>query len=291
MQVIFHTGAHYTDEDRLMKCLLRNKGDFARRGVAVPGPGKYRKLLKGTFDALKDAPASPDARDILIDAMLDDEQADRLILSNTQFFGAPRAAVHQGELYPMAAERVVNMCQLFPDDQVEIFMAIRNPASFLPAVFEDSPHEQIADFLGGVDPREVRWSETLTRIHEAAPNVPITVWCNEDTPLIWAQIIRELAGLEQGEKIIGGFDLLGDIMTREGMKRFRAYLKNHPTMSEMQKRRVISAFLDKFAIEEELEEELDLPGWTEQMVDEMTDIYDEDVLEIQRLPGVQMISP
>ena len=40
MQVILHTGAHYTDEDRLMKCLLRNKGDFAKRGIAVPGPGK-----------------------------------------------------------------------------------------------------------------------------------------------------------------------------------------------------------------------------------------------------------
>jgi hypothetical protein len=291
MQVILHTGAHHTDEDRLMKCLLRNKGDFAKRGIAVPGPGKYRKLLKDTFNALKEAPASPDARDILIDAMLDDEKADRLILSNTHFFGAPRASVHAGVLYPMGPERIVNMCQLFPTDQIEMFMAIRNPATFLPAVFDHSPQEQIADFLGGVDPRDIRWSETLGQIREAAPNVPITVWCNEDTPLIWAQIIRDMAGLAQGEKITGGFDLLGDIMAREGMKRFRAYLKSHPSMTEMQKRRVISAFLDKFAIEEELEEELDLPGWTEEMVDEMTDIYDEDVYHIQRLPGVTMITP
>jgi hypothetical protein len=291
MQVILHTGAHYTDDDRLMKCLLRNKGDFAKRGISVPGPGKYRKLLKDTFNALKEAPASPDARDILVDAMLDDEKADRLILSNTHFFGAPRSAVRQGVIYPMAPERIANMSQLFPFDQVEMFMAIRNPASFLPSVFDNSPQDQFADFLGGVDPREIRWSETLARIREAAPDVPITVWCNEDTPLIWAQIIRDLAGLEHGEKIVGGFDLLADIMTREGMKRFRAYLKTHAVMTEMQKRRVISAFLDKFAIEEEIEEELDLPGWTEQMVDEMTDIYDEDLIQIQRLPGVQVISP
>lgn len=291
MHVILHTGAHYTDEDRLMKCLLRNKGDFAKRGIAVPGPGKYRKLLKDTFNALKNAPASPDARDVLIDAMLDEESADRLILSNTHFFGAPRTALRRGMLYPLAPDRIANMRQLFPYDEVEMFMAIRNPASFLPAVFDHSPHDQFANFLGGIDPREIRWSETLMRIREAAPDVPITVWCNEDTPLLWGQIIRDLAGLEHGDNIIGGYDLLSDIMTTEGMKRFNAYLKSHAVMTEMQKRRVISAFLDKFAIEEKLEEELDLPGWTEKLVDEMTDIYDEDVFQIQRLPGVQMITP
>ena len=291
MQVILHTGAHYTDEDRLMKCLLRNKGDFADRGIAVPGPGKFRKLLKDTFNALKHAPASPEARDILLDTILDEEKADRLILSNTHFFGAPRTAVRNGVIYPLAPERIANMCDLFPNDQVEMFMAIRNPASFLPAVFEHSPQDQFADFLGGVDPREMRWSDTLMRIHEAAPNVPITVWCNEDTPLIWAQIIRDLAGLQSDEKIIGGFDLLGEIMTSEGMKRFRAYLKSHDVMTETQKRRVISAFLDKFAIEEKLEEELDLPGWTDELVEEMTEIYDRDVDHIQHMPGVKMISP
>ena len=44
-------------------------------------------------------------------------------------------------------------------------------------------------------------------------------------------------------------------MSKEGMQRFAAYLKSHPDMTEIQKRRVISAFLDKFALEEEIEEE------------------------------------
>ena len=291
MQVILHTGAHYTDEDRIMKCLLRNKSDFATRGIAVPGPGKYRKLLKDTFDALKDASPSPEAREVLLDAMLDDEKADRLILSNTHFFGAPRAAVRRGILYPMAPTRIANMRQLFPNDPLEMFLAIRNPASFLPAVFSQSPKEEFEEFLGGVDPHDIRWSDTLTLIREAAPDVQITVWCNEDTPLIWAQIIRDLAGLEPGEKIIGGFSLLSEIMSHEGMKRFRAYLKEHPDMNETQKRQIISAFLDKFALEDELEEELDLPGWTDQLVEEMTEIYDDDVIRIQDIPGVKMIMP
>ena len=40
-----------------------------------------------------------------------------------------------------------------------------------------------------------------------------------------------------------------------------------------------------------IEEELDLPGWTEALVDELSEIYDEDVFEISRIPGVNFIAP
>ena len=64
-----------------------------------------------------------------------------------------------------------------------------------------------------------------------------------------------MAGLNPGTKIKGSFDLLSEIMTREGMTRFRAYLAKHPVMTEIQKRRVMVAFLDKFARPEAIEEE------------------------------------
>lgn len=291
MQIIVHTGAHFTDEDRLIKCLMRNQDDFAKKGIAVPGPSRYRSLLKTTLNAMRETAPAPDARAVLLDAILDDAQADRMILSNSHFFGAPRASMRHGMIYPMAPERMAYMVRLFPHDQVEMFMALRNPASFLPALFKRSPKQEFERFTGGVDPRHVRWSQTLEQIREAAPEVDITVWCNEDTPLIWAHIIRELAGLEAGTRITGGFDLLSEIMTDEGMRRFRAYLSDHAGMTEVQKRRVISAFLDRFAIEDELEEELDLPGWDEPLVEEMTEIYDDDVYRIQHIPGVTFIEP
>ena len=291
MHIVFHTGAHFTDDDRLMKCLLRNKDDFSKRGVAVPGPGKYRQLLRSTLTAMQSAAPDPDARDVLIDAILDDEMADRMILSNAHFFGVAVAAVRNGMFYPAAAERMANLEKLFAGDTLELFIAIRNPATFLPLVQEKSPDRAMTDILGGQDPRDLRWSDMIQSVREAAPNVPITVWCNEDSPLVWAQIIREMAGLEHGQKIIGGFDLLKTIMSAEGMQRFRGYLKENPDMSEMHKRRVIAAFLDKFVLEDVLEEELDIPGWTEDLIDEMTEIYDEDVFAIERIPGVQLLAP
>ncbi|MEL7097489.1 MAG: hypothetical protein AAGM84_01545 [Pseudomonadota bacterium] len=291
MQIILHTGSHFTEEERLAKCLLRNKEDLSARGVAVPGPSRYRKLLRDTFSAMETAPPSPDARDVLLDAILDEEVADRVILSHPHIFGAPRSCLRDGMIYHSAPERLAQTAALFPHDDIEMFMAIRNPATFLPEVFSQSPQEDFESFFRAAHPLELRWSRTFRAIREAAPNIAITVWCNEDAPLIWAQIIREMAGLEHQQKIIGGFDLLSDIMSKEGMQRFRAYLKTHPVMTEMQKRRVIAAFLDKFAIEDAIEEEIDMPGWTEALVEALTDAYDEDILEIARIPGVTLIAP
>ena len=93
MQIIVHTGAHFTDDDRLIKCLLRNKDDFSKHGVAVPGPGRYRTLLRQTLSSLRNAPPQNNAREVLLDAILDHEVADRVLLSNPQFFGMAKAAV------------------------------------------------------------------------------------------------------------------------------------------------------------------------------------------------------
>ena len=291
MQLVLHAGAHFTEEDRLLRCLLKNKQAFSDKGVAVPGPGKYRALLRDTLVAMIDAPPAPDARDVLLDVILDDEVADRVILHHVFLFGAPRASVRDGMMYCLAPERMAQFAALFPNDEVELFLAMRNPATFLPALFRQAPQDDMNTFLRGHDPLAVKWSDTMAAIRSAAPQVPITTWCFEDMPMIWAQIIRDMAGLEHGEKIIGGFDLLGDIMTDEGMKRFRTYLQSHPTMSEVQKRRVIAAFLDKFAIEDEIEEELAAPGWSEETIDRMTEIYEEAVLAVGRIPGVTLIAP
>ena len=291
MQIVFHAGVHNTDEDRIIKCLLKNRPDFAALGVNVPPPGRYRKLIHQTLLAMSDNAPSPDARDILIETILEEETCERVLLSNENFFCVPNMALRDGQFYDKGHERIALLSQLFPDDSIEIFLGICNPATYLPAQFRRTKYDDFADMTFGADPRDLRWSDLVYRIRENTPNVALTVWCNEDTPLIWAQIIRELAGIDPNEKIKGGFDLISEIMTPEGMKRFRAYLADHVDMSEMQKRRVISAFLDKFAREDMIEEELDLPGWTEKMVEDLSEIYDEDVFEISRIPGVNFIAP
>ena len=75
------------------------------------------------------------------------------------------------------------------------------------------------------------------------------------------------------------------------MQGFAAYLKSHPEMTEIQKRRVMFALLNKFAFEKKIEEELTLAGWTKDLIDDVTDVYQEDMLDVQRITGGTLIAP
>jgi hypothetical protein len=291
MKIILHAGVHATDEDRLMKCLLKNAGDLAGSNVAVPGPSRYRALLRDTLNAMVQGNLAPDAREVLLEAILDGDHPERLIFSNENFFSVPKSAVGDGLFYPGAEEKLARMCHLFAPDEIELFIGLRNPAGFLCGVHALSPDMPFDAFMNGSNPATMRWSELVLRIRDALPDLPITLWANEDTPLIWAELLREMLGLAPGEKIQGGFDLITELMSADGMRRFRAYLKAHPVMTEDQKRRVISAFLAKFALPEMLEEELDIPGWTADDVDRMVLQYERDIAQLADVPGVRMIMP
>ncbi|MBP0484637.1 hypothetical protein [Sagittula salina] len=293
MQVILHVGVHCTDEDRILKCLLRNADTWRHEGVAIPGPSKYRRLLGDAITKLKGTTPGEDVREVLLDAILteDPHQIDRLVLSNDNFFSVPKLALDERRLYLKAESRLQTFADIFAGDDVEIFMGLRNPATFLPATFGATPHEEFGSFLNGMDPMHLRWSDLIRRIREAVPQVPVTVWCNEDTPIIWGEVIRGMAGIEMTRKITGAFDLFSRIIDREGMKRFRAFLAENPHINEMQKRRVMAAFLDKYAMDEEIEEDVDLPGWDAAYIDRLTERYEADLGTIAEMHGVSLITP
>lgn len=290
MQIVLHAGAHVTDEDRLIACLARDTDMLARIGTVVPPPEDYRIPLRDVINAATKGNAPPDARETILKAACPSGDADRLVLSNDSFFGTHKMAVKR-MFYPAACARLDAFRKIFAADQVELFFAIRNPATFMPALLDKTNFNSIEDLFRGYDPLTFRWSELFERIRAQLPDIPITVWCNEDTPLIWAEVLREMAGLDPTAALKGEFALLEEIMTEAGMKRFRAYIEGHPGMTEIQKRRVISAFLDKFADPDAVEEEYELEGWTEDMMNQLTDLYEEDIFAIPRVPGVTLITP
>jgi len=291
MKVIYHVGAHATDEDRLVKTLLRNRAAFAKEGIVVPGPSRYRRLIRDSLVALKGRTPDADTQEFLLDAVADEDVISRLLLSFESFFCAHPMVMRGGVFYGDAEHRVAEYRTLFPSESIEIAMGLCNPATFLPAVFNQQDRFSYEEFMQGANPANLRWSELIKRIRHHNPDVSMTVWANEDTPFIWAEIVRELAGLMPMAKITGGFSMLAEIMSPEGMKRFRSYLHQHPPVNEVQKRHIMSAFLGKYAIMDAVEEELDLPGWSDEFVDFLTHQYEEDLLEIERIPGVHMITP
>ena len=291
MQIVLHIGANCTDGDMLVRSLTKNAASLAPKGVAIPGLAKYRRLLRETIQNLNGAAPDPGTRDILVNSILDEPGANRMVMSNSAFICLPIRVFEGGEFYGLATMKMRALTQLFPEDELEICLALRNPATFIPAAFETVKNRSFAGFLNGVEPRQVRWSELIGRIRAAAPKAKLTVWSNEDTPLIWGEILRRMMGLAEGTKITGEFDVLSTIMSTEGMARFASYLNSHPPQNDMQLRRIISAFLDKYAIESEIEEEIDVPDWSARLVEELTVLYEADLDHIAQMDGVEFISP
>ena len=58
MRIVYHLGAHFTDEERLLKCLGRNRDLLARQSIIVANPKRYRSLLRETAIRLKGAAAT-----------------------------------------------------------------------------------------------------------------------------------------------------------------------------------------------------------------------------------------
>ena len=290
MRIAYHLGALFTDDDRLLRCLLKNRDLLAQHEIVVPGPNRYRRLLRETANKLKGQAATIDEQALILDQIMEEDRASRMILSWESFLSLPNYVLSE-RLYPAAGERVRAFCQIFPQIEAEFFLAIRNPASFLPLLYDRIKPESYRDFLNGCDPFDIYWSEVIERIVESNPGVPLTVWCDEDTPLIWPEVLRAVTGLTDAPALDGEDDMLATLMSGEGYARMQAYIASHPPQSVTQRRKITSAFLDKFALPERVDQEVEMPGWTADMVQEMTALYDEDVARIAQMPEITFLAP
>ncbi len=288
MRIVYHLGAHCTDEERLLRCLLKNRQTLGDQGILVPGPARYRALLRDTAISLKGQPASPDTQALVLEQIMEGATADRLILSWENFLSFPQWVLTD-HLYPAGAQRIHAFTRIFPQIESEFFMAIRNPATFLPDLFAKQRDKTYEAFMGGTDPADHHWSDVIADIMGENPGVPLTIWCDEDTPLIWPEVLAAVSGHADGTVLEDADELLSSIMSPEGMTRMTTYLDSHAPQTVVQRRRVVAAFLDKFAMPEKIEMELDLPGWTDDLVAELTALYTEDIARIRAMPGVTLL--
>jgi hypothetical protein len=288
MRIVYHLGAHCTDEDRLIRCLLKNRAVLADQGIMVPSPTRYRKLLRDTATQLRGRPASPETQAMVLEQIMEEPAVDRLVLSWPSFLGFPAYALIDG-LYAAAGERVRAFTQIFPETEVELHLAVRNPATFLPSLQDAVNAKGHQDILTGVDPRSLRWSDAVRQILAHNPDAPLTVWCDEETPLIWPEVLQAVSGHGPDTPLVDTDEVLSLIMSEIGMGRLKSYCAEHPPQSVAQRRRIITAFLEKFARPDQVDQEIEQPGWSDDLIADVTQLYLEDVERIRRIPGVTVI--
>ncbi len=291
INIVYHLGAPQTDNDQITWSLRKDAELLAEKGVMMRRPKEYRQVLKDMILELKGEEPSIVDQENLLSAIVKNQQVDRLIMSDPRFLGVPSWMLYDGAFYQNAAKNTARIRDLFPDNPCEFYLGISNPATFIPAVFNVQTDKNYEQFVGNCDLASLRWSTIIGQIQEENPDCPLTVWCNEDTPIIWPTVLREIAGLDPQTRLAGELDVIQEIMSEDGVALLIKYLDERPNLTEIQRRRVRGIFLEKFFLDEAVEEEIDLPGWTDATVDALTQIYDDDVERIESLSGVNFITP
>ena len=291
MQVIFHMGAHATDDDQIVRTLSKNFRLLRTLETFVPAPKNYRMVLRDALLSLKGGPADQATQDAIVTACTPHEHVSRLIFSHEFFLCIPDRVITPQGFYAMAPSKLGPLANLFPDANVEFHMALINPATLITQLVARQPKKTYREIICDLDPRSLRWAPVIREMVAAANGKRIVLWCNEDLPLIWPEVLRRVGGLPTETPIWGEEVILEQIMTPEGLERLRAYIASHPPQTIAQRRKIVAAFLDKFVRHDEIEIEAPLPHWTEDLIDDITALYDLDVAEIAEMDRVEFITP
>jgi len=292
VRVVYHLGVHHTDEDRLVRSLLKNRDALARQGIVVPGPGRYRTVLRDVVNRLRGDAPSAEAQEVLLDAISDMDRPKTLVLSNESFICVPERALDEGRLYARAF-KTGWLRQLFPDDEAVFALGLRDPATFVPALIRRRRARQpdAPASLDGIDPRRLAWSETIEHILETNPDAEVVVWCNEDTPIAWPAIMAAVTGADPATPFHGALDVVAQIVDETGRAALADRFGQGPVSDSRAVREAIAAILEAHGRDEDIEELVDLPGWDAQLMQDLSDAYDADLGLISAMPGVTVVSP
>lgn len=289
MQIAYHVGVHGSDQERILRTLLRNREALWMRGVEVPAPNRYRGVFGDAINALRGGIATQEMQDMLLDAVMDSDRAGRVVLSQSGFLGMPQRAISAEGLYVKGHNRLLGLSNLFPDAVVEFFIGLVHPARQASEIVRMTGGDYDS-VMGGVNPRNLRWAPMLHRIIQAIPDRDIVIWAQEDLPFIWPEVLRRIAGVGPDAALKGEDALLADLLPDDTADALQQRIAATEGLTVDARRQLVEEALLAQDETGSMEAEVDLPGWSQELVDELSEIYAADLAEVAALPGVEFIS-
>lgn len=292
MHIVFHAGAHATDGDRLLKALLNNRDLLSQRATEVVTPNRFRSLIEEALMSLQGGEATPEIEEILLDALVERDDARRVILSSPALLSPPTQGVTTRGLYANAGARLAALAHLFPSAEVEIFIGLKNPAMLLRVLMAQSSRDGYEAFMQGREPIDLSWGEAMRDIVSSLQGRHrLVVWCHEDVPLIWPEILRLVGDLPPDAPLKDTLIYVQELVGAKGIEALRREMAGRDQLSIAARRALHADFIARHALPDKLEEVVEFPGWTQELVDQITAQYHADVGEIAVLPGVEFIIP
>ncbi|MFV0292031.1 MAG: hypothetical protein ACK5II_01895 [Paracoccus sp. (in: a-proteobacteria)] len=289
MQIAFHVGVHGSDQDRIIRTLMRNREALWPLGIEIPAPNRYRGIFGEAIGALKGRTADPETQELLLDAVMDSDHANRVILSQSGFIGMPQRAISREGMYPKGPDRLASLSNLFPETVVEFFLSVIHPARQVAAIIRMTDGNYRTT-MGGINPRTLRWAPMIQQMLQAVPDRDMVIWAQEDLPFIWPEILRRMAGLTADIPLQGDDAILADLLPEDALKSLQEDISGTPGLTIGQRRDMVEQALNAQGNASAMETEIDLPNWSQELVDELSEIYTVDLAEIAALPGIEFIS-
>ncbi|MEL6933572.1 MAG: hypothetical protein AAFO17_10835 [Pseudomonadota bacterium] len=283
MRLAIQAGVHHTEFSQLNRCLRLNSRLFFRHGSSVANANSNAYLSDFLSSATQpDWNGEFDWKEII--AKQDLEK--RVVITSENFFGGPIFLAGAPQFYSNATPRLSAFLKFASPDELKMVFTIRNPATFLPSLYEGSTIKSFSDMVRGADPRDFKWSEMVLKLSREFPEVSFHIFCYEDLPMVWGDMIRLIGDLEPSASVRGEYSFVEKLMKPAGYQRLISYISGVPELSALQRRRVLTAFLDKYAIQEKIEQSIDIEGWSEDFIDILTKQYEDDLQVMTNLPNV-----
>ncbi|WP_397542139.1 hypothetical protein [Roseovarius salis] len=286
-RLTFLVGAHKTASSHLQHSLAGAASELARQGTAVIGPKAMRADLLPVMNMVRDGMATEvgqgAARAFL---QLHAGSARHALLMDENILGGTdrKMLMRKTRLYPWAHRRLGRLMALLPGHEVRIGLAIRNPATFLPSCWSESLHHRpfrsFADYVAGIAPERLRWSDLLERLRAAAPGARFIVWRFEDYRALGPALHAHLLGERMAALVSHA-----DRRLRPGLSdKAAAWLQDHPAPDRDALKTARARFpktteRDAFA------------PWAPEAHERMTRAYDRDCARIGDMAGLDLLWP
>ncbi|MEO0358032.1 MAG: hypothetical protein AAF386_07015 [Pseudomonadota bacterium] len=285
IDIVIHCGAHKTATTHLQQSFYAQETQLARAGIRFLGPRHLRGRGKSLRDHLG-LDAGQDQDKVLGDLV---QGATSLLMSEENFMGLiinQDGRLAHDTLYPNGARRLINVSRRLAHHRVHLALAVRNPADLLVSAYAQAllagHYRTWDDFVAGLDPAKLTWSDLIAPIAKAGTFDTITVWQFENYPKIVPDVLTCLLG--QGHPQINidpmhkSHEGLSDQAVAACAKRFDAGERGR-LGALARKDFPVSGACPKYA------------PWPQSVVKATAASYAQDVARIQDLPQVTVLKP
>lgn len=292
MELVFHLGAHATDEGQIAGWLAQNADPLQRQGLILPAPRRFLAQISQALAAHgPDGPAPPAREEALLRALgLGDEGRVRLVVSAPGLLGpASQVAAPEGFYIKDVARRIYGLRVLFPRVRLHFLLAVRGADGFLPALLDQMPEGALDRVLPLLDDDILPWSLLVSTLRRHAPAAALTVWRHEDLPQVWPQVLATLVGPGKRVPIEGMMDFATIGLTTQGRARAERYLAANPPGDAARLQKIMALFGERFGRQPGPGADAALPEWARQHIARLARSYETEWADIASHDGVRAL--